>query len=88
MQDEVISEDEIQVARRGRKPSYDAKLLATLAALKPGKAIRLGGTFGVVEQERRQAVGAAIRKHWTAAREDSCRINFGTDGIPQVSVKA
>jgi hypothetical protein len=86
LSDEIIDLAEVSVAPRGRKADLDKDLVAAFANLPDGKAIRLAKKFGKVAREDRAKVGQTIRKNWKAARPaEKCRINFGTDGVPQVS---
>jgi len=88
VQDEIISVDEITVSPRGRKKVIDSGLADKLAAIKPGQAAALRGTFGAVPAEQRAKVSQVIRKHWEHVRSDVCRINYSPEGVPQVSIKA
>jgi hypothetical protein len=85
--DEIIDVTEVQVAPRGRKAVLDSDLTTAFASLPEGKAIRLASKFGSVAADDRQKVGATIRKNWRAVRTDSCRVNYGTDGVPQVAAR-
>lgn len=83
----VIDETEVIVSRRGRTAEFDQDLLEDLAALEAGSALDLTPYFGEVEsKDDRQAVGAKIRKHWRAVRDEKVRIDFGQNR-PQVRVK-
>lgn len=85
--DEVIEIEDISVSPRGRKPEINSALADTLSKVPAGKAIRLAGTFGNVPQADRAKVSQSIRKHWAHVRPDGCRINYSSEGVPQVSVK-
>ena len=87
MEDEFIPEDEVNVSPRGRKANIDANLVATLKKVKPGSAAKLAGTFGAVPKDQRAQTSQVIRKHWRAARQDDCRIDYTVDGVPQVRSK-
>jgi hypothetical protein len=85
MTDDFIDVSDVQVSRRGRQPQIDASLAELLSKVPSGKAVRLGGTFGSVQgTEARAKVSQTIRKHWAHVRADKCRIDYGTDGVPQV----
>ena len=87
MSDEIIGEDEVSVSPRGRKANLNPDLIAFLKKIKPGSAAKLSGTFGNVARDERAQVSQVIRKHWRAARTDECRIDYTTDGVPQVRVR-
>ena len=82
----IISEEEVQRSPRGRKAVLDQDMLDLLGQLSPGQAA-LVTAFGNVEKDKRSAVSANIRKHFTAVHgEDvSCRIEYSPgDNFPQV----
>jgi len=86
--DDFIEVDEVTSSPRGRKPELDDALLALLQSIPNGKAARLTKTFGAVPKEKRQAVGAVIRKHWKAVYGDvKPRIDFTPEGVPQVRAR-
>lgn len=86
--DEFIDVSEVQTSPRGRKPVLDGALLDTLKKVPAGKAVRLAKTFGNVPREGRPAVSAVIRKHWAVAHPGvKPRIDFTTDGVPQVRAR-
>lgn len=86
--DDFIDVDEVTTSPRGRKPELDQALLDLLASIPAGKAARLSKTFGSVPKEKRQAVGAVIRKHWKAVYgEVKPRIDFTPEGVPQVRAR-
>jgi len=84
MTDAFIDVDEVQTSPRGRSKVLDQGLLDLLATVPEGKAIALAGTFGKVAKEKRQAVAAVIRKHWTEVQATKPRIDFSPEGVPQV----
>ena len=91
--DEVIDATDVVVSPRGRKKEIDPKLVEALSRLEPGKAIRLGGMFGAVAKDKRQAVSATIRKHFTHVNGEGegspkCKVDYSPEGIPQVRIKA
>ncbi len=88
MSDEFIDVDAVETSPRGRKPVLDQSLVDLLKKVPEGKAVRLAKTFGNVEKERRSAVSATIRKHWTAAHPGvKPRIDFTAEGVPQVRAR-
>ena len=88
MADEFISAEDVVVSPRGRKLEINPELAATLKKLKVGQAVRLSDTIGPVSKEKRATVSTVIRKHWRHVREDAIRIDYATDGVPQVRVRA
>jgi len=86
--DEIIQESEVIVSPRGRKQELMPELCEALKALKPGQALRLEGTFGSVPKEDRSRVSQIVRKNWRAVRNDQLRIDYDTNGVVQVRVKA
>ena len=88
MADEFISAEDVVVSPRGRKLEINPDLAATLKKLKAGQAVRLTDTIGSVPKEKRATVSTVIRKHWRHVREDAIRIDYATDGVPQVRVRA
>lgn len=88
MKFEIIPVTEVRVSPRGRKTEYNEDLLKAFAALKEGQAIKLGELYGNVPKNQRASVAQGIRKHWRAAREDDCRIDWDSaTGIAQVQMK-
>lgn len=86
--DDFIDVSEVQTSPRGRKPVLDAALLDLLRKVPAGKAVRLAKTFGNVSREERPTVSATIRKHWAVAHPGvKPRIDFTTDGVPQVRAR-
>jgi hypothetical protein len=86
--DEFIDVADVQVVPRGRKPQIDADLADLLSRLPEGKAVRLSAKFGNVNGvEARAKVSQTIRKHWAHVRQDKCRIDYTTDGVPQVRAR-
>jgi hypothetical protein len=86
--DDFIDVSEVTASPRGRKPELDQGLVDLLASIPEGKAARLTKTFGAVPKEKRQAVGAVIRKHWKAVYgEVKPRIDFTPEGVPQVRAR-
>jgi hypothetical protein len=87
--DDFISVDEVQTSPRGRKPVLNPDLVKLLASIPAGKAARLEKTFGKVSRDQRAATSAVIRKHWKAAHGEASkpRIDFTTDGVPQVRAR-
>ena len=81
----IIDESDVQRTPRGRKASYDKELLDLLSQLTPGSAARLDALVEP-DKDKRSAVSANIRKHFTAAHgeDSSCRIEYAPDGTPQV----
>ena len=86
MQDEIISAESIVKSPRGRKKVLDSALLATLAKLEPGQAIRLK-SLGSVPKDLRQDLSAKLRKHFVEAHGVSPSINYTPDGFAQVSFR-
>jgi len=85
---EIIPASEVRVSPRGRKTTYNQDLIKALKSLKAGQAIKLDPVYGSVPKEQRASVAQNIRKHWKAAREDECRIDWDSEtGIAQVQVK-
>ena len=87
MSDEIISAGDVVVSPRGRKVEIIAELADTLKKVKSGQAVRLAGTFGEVPKDKRSAVSQVIRKHWRHVRQDECRIDYDTKGVPQVRIR-
>lgn len=87
MSDEIISADDVIVSPRGRKAEIMPDLAALLKKVKATDAVRLSGTFGNVPKEKRAQVSQIIRKHWRHVRNDDCRIDYDTNGVPQVRVR-
>lgn len=86
--DDFIDIAEVQTSPRGRKPVLDSDLLGLLKKVPNGKAVRLAKTFGNVPKEQRAATSAVIRKHWAVAHPGvKPRIDFTSDGIPQVRAR-
>ena len=85
--DEVIPVDEVIPSPRGKHLPRDEELIESLRTPKPWEALRLGSTFGQVEKDDRNRVSHLIRRHWELARDDSPRIDFSPDGVPQVRVR-
>lgn len=86
--DDFIDVSEVTTSPRGRKPELDPALLELLASIPEGKAARLTKTFGAVPRDKRQSVGAVIRKHWKAVYGDvKPRIDFTPEGVPQVRAR-
>jgi len=85
----IISEDEVQRTPRGRKAVYDPELIELLSTLTPGSAARLDG-LQEENKDKRSAVSAHIRKHFSAAQGDEvkCRVEYTADGVPQVRFQA
>jgi hypothetical protein len=76
----------VQRSPRGRKAVLDQDMLDLFEQLTPGAAVVITG-FGNVEKDKRSAVSANIRKHFTAVHgEDTkCRIDYSPgDNFPQV----
>lgn len=88
MSDEFISADDVVVSPRGRKVEINPELAATLKKLKEGQAVRLTSAIGPVEKKNRATVSTVIRKHWRHVRDDEPRIDYDTNGVPQVRVRA
>jgi hypothetical protein len=88
MKFEIIPVAEVRVSPRGRKTTYNEELIKALKSLKEGQAIKLGELYGNVAKKDRASVAQNIRKHWRAAREDECRIDWDSaTGIAQVQMK-
>lgn len=86
-----ISIDEVEVAPRGRKAQWDDELLDLLGKLKKDQAVRLTDKqVEPTDDEKAQTaerakVSAVIRKHFRKAHNgQNCRIDYTSDGIPQV----
>lgn len=91
MTDQLISVDEIRKARRGRRMTVNADLLAALEGVGEGQAVVLTDTVGPVAEEDSQRVQAEIRKHWRMAFGDdaACSIYFDPETrVPQVTAKS
>jgi hypothetical protein len=88
MADEFIDANEVVVSPRGRKVEINPDLAASLKKVKAGQAIILRETFGNVPKASRSAVSQIIRKHWRHVRNDDCRIDYDTAGVPQVRIRA
>ena len=87
--DEFISIEEVTVSPRGRKKVIDSELANILSKIPAGKAVRLSAKFGEVPADSRPKVSQIIRKHWEHVHGDnSCRINYSPEGIPQVFSKS
>ena len=86
--DEFISAEDVIVSPRGRKVELNAEMGATFKKMKPGQAVRLASSIGPVAKTQRATVSTVIRKNWRAVREDECRIDYDTEGIAQVRVRA
>jgi hypothetical protein len=86
---EIIPVSEVRVSPRGRKTTYNEDLIKALKTLKAGQAVNLGGLYGNVAKKDRASVAQSIRKHWNAAREDGCRIDWDSQtGFAQIQAKA
>lgn len=85
--DEIIPAEKVEVSRRGRKMQIDNDLLHELEKVKENEAIILEKTFGKVPYPKRSTVSHQIRKHWKLARKDEPRIDFRSDGVPQVRIR-
>ena len=86
IENDIIPVEQVVKSPRGRKKKIDAELLATLAALQPGQAIRMR-SFGQVPQDMRGEVSAHIRKHFVEAHGVKPSINYSPEGYPQVSFR-
>lgn len=96
MADKFISVDQVEVRPRGRKAEVNDALVKTLAKLDEGHAVALSTTFGSVvgadedeTRNMRQRVSSEIRKHFALAHPGrKPRIDYSTDGIPQVRIRS
>jgi len=86
-EDEVIPAEEVVPSPRGRHVERDEHLIEALRNLRAWEALRLSSTFGEVDKEDRNKVSHLIRRHWELARNDSPRIDFSPEGVPQVRVR-
>lgn len=89
---EEIDEAEVIGVPRGRKSTADPALVAALANLTPGRAIRLvslavdpGATTVATDKAR---IGSTIRSASRLAGIDAVSIIWSRDGIPQVKIKS
>lgn len=88
---EEIDENDIVGVPRGRKSTADPALVAALAKIKPGKAVRvtsekLDPTTSTYGKDKAR-VNATFRSAARAAGHAGCSIIWSPDGIPQIKIK-
>lgn len=88
---EEIPEDDVTRVPRGRKSNVDPALVAAIATLKPGKAIRVTSAkldpSAPTYKTDKARVSATLRAACRAAGHAKFGIAFTPEGIPQIIVR-
>ena len=88
---EEIKESEVTSVKRGRKANIDPALVAAIATLKPGKAIRVTSAkldpSAPTYKTDKARVSATLRGVCRAAGHAKYGIAFTPDGIPQIGIR-
>lgn len=80
----TIQRDAIKSLPRGRKATFKPELLKVLGQIKGDNFGVLDDEYGVVAADKRQAVAAEIRKHWSKVHGTKCSVLWSLDGHANV----